>query len=390
MTSGPDGSHVALRALRDQRRRDEAVVPAHLERLGGGRRVFLLEQAARSFSSAILLRRHAICSSVEAVERGVFALFLVEREVGPGTGLRYPSCQYQGTKIAMYSLLPRLGVAPHLVETSCRRRGRSTSRMISVPGTSGTACSTPAAWVSRMRPERHLGAVEELHRGRAADALGAGGADLVAASRARRNRARWRWPRWSTAGRRSALETIDHLEQVLVACLLMGEDEHAQPARVCDAVIEAAAHIGRAALLAALEDERAHLAGLCPLRLERSWMWRCARLKTSGTIAPLLGRMRSCWQRKIRSRCRAVRAAPGCSPRSRSAGRLAAPAAGVASSSAGSTAGGGGPSCASRIASGVATAVAPSAWVSASARVAIVCSAAAIQGRAAGRPGYRA
>ena len=49
-----------------------------------------------------------------------------------------------------------------------------------MPGSSGTACSTPAAWVCGMRPERHLGAVEELHGGGAADAAGAGGADRVA------------------------------------------------------------------------------------------------------------------------------------------------------------------------------------------------------------------
>ena len=64
------------------------------------------------------------------------------------------------------------------------------------------------------------------------------------------------------------VEALDHLEQVLGRLLLVGEDEHAQAAVAAGAMIEAAAHIGRAALLAALEDERAHLAGRRLLRLE--------------------------------------------------------------------------------------------------------------------------
>src|SRR5262249_55039718 len=50
--------------------------------------------------------------------------------------------------------------------------------------------------------------------------------------------------------------------------LLVGEDEHLEPAHAARAVIEAPGHVGRAALLAALEDERAHLAGRRALRLE--------------------------------------------------------------------------------------------------------------------------
>jgi hypothetical protein len=57
------------------------------------------------------------------------------------------------------------------------------------------------------------------------------------------------------------VEAVHHVEQVLGRRILVGENEHPQPAAVNGAVIEAAAHIGAAALLPAFQDERAHPAG---------------------------------------------------------------------------------------------------------------------------------
>ena len=120
-----------------------------------------------------------------------------------------------------------------------------------------------------VRPVRHLGAVEQLQGGRAADAAGAGGADRVAAV----ERVEAQLVRIGHAGRRRVgamvLETLDHLEQVPGRLLGMGEDEDALAGGTAGAMVVAAAHVGRAALQAALEDERAHLAGLGLLRLER-------------------------------------------------------------------------------------------------------------------------
>src|SRR5207302_6896158 len=66
-----------------------------------------------------------------------------------------------------------------------------------------------------------------------------------------------------------ALETLDHLEQVPARLLGMAEDEDALAGAATGAMVVAATHVGRAALQAALEDERAHLAGRRLLRLER-------------------------------------------------------------------------------------------------------------------------
>ena len=120
-----------------------------------------------------------------------------------------------------------------------------------------------------MRPERHLGAVEELHRGRAPDALGAGGGDLVA----RVELVEIELVGIGHADRRRVVDVlekhIDQLEQGLGRLLFMREDEAVLPAHVGDPVIKAAAHIGRAALLAALEDDRAHPPGLRALLFEQ-------------------------------------------------------------------------------------------------------------------------
>jgi len=64
------------------------------------------------------------------------------------------------------------------------------------------------------------------------------------------------------------VKPLHHLEQVPGRLLLVGEDEDAQAAVAAGAVVEAPAHIGRAALLAALENERADLASRRLLRLE--------------------------------------------------------------------------------------------------------------------------
>src|ERR1700692_1443330 len=121
-----------------------------------------------------------------------------------------------------------------------------------------------------MRPERDLGAVEELDGGGASHPLGAGGADLVAAL----ERVEIKLLGVGGAGRRLELrmavrmEALDDLEQVLRRRLLVSEDEDAHALGVDGAVVEARRHIGRAALLAALEDQRPHAAGLAQLRVE--------------------------------------------------------------------------------------------------------------------------
>src|ERR1700692_943998 len=121
-----------------------------------------------------------------------------------------------------------------------------------------------------MRPERDLGAVEELDGGRASHPLGAGGPDLVAAL----ERVEIKLLGVGGAGRRLEprmavrVEALDDLEQVLRRRLLVGEDEDAHALGVDDAMIETRRHIGRAALLAAFQDQRAHAAGLALLRVE--------------------------------------------------------------------------------------------------------------------------
>jgi hypothetical protein len=64
------------------------------------------------------------------------------------------------------------------------------------------------------------------------------------------------------------METRNDLEQVLRRLLLMRQDEHALAAVAARAVIETAGDVSRAALLAALEDQRADLADIRALRLE--------------------------------------------------------------------------------------------------------------------------
>src|SRR5436309_5729494 len=60
----------------------------------------------------------------------------------------------------------------------------------------------------------------------------------------------------------------DDLEQVLSCLLLMRENEHALAAVAARSMIEAAGDIGRAALLAPLEDQRTDFAGIRVLRLK--------------------------------------------------------------------------------------------------------------------------
>ena len=61
---------------------------------------------------------------------------------------------------------------------------------------------------------------------------------------------------------------LDDLEEILGRRILVGENEGAQAASPRGAVIEAGGDVARTALLAALEDKRAHLAGCGALRLD--------------------------------------------------------------------------------------------------------------------------
>jgi hypothetical protein len=105
----------------------------------------------------------------------------------------------------------------------------------------------------------------------ASDALGAGGADLEAGIEP----VEIELLAIGGAGRRPLraravqMEALDHLEEILRRALLVGEDEGAQPAAAAQAVVEAPADVGRAALLPALEDQRAHAAERLALRFER-------------------------------------------------------------------------------------------------------------------------
>src|SRR5439155_7233242 len=99
---------------------------------------------------------------------------------------------------------------------------------------------------------------------------GAGGADLEAGIEGAEpqflgvRRARERPLRLRAVG----VEALDHFEQILRGARLVGEDEGAQAAAAAGAVIEPPADVGRAALLPALEHERADAAEFGALRFE--------------------------------------------------------------------------------------------------------------------------
>src|SRR5215475_3873876 len=110
--------------------------------------------------------------------------------------------------------------------------------------------------------------MKELYGRRAADAFGPGSSDLVAAIK----RVEIELLGVGSAGRwplnTMVVKAGHDLEQILRGLILMRQDKNAQAPVAADTVIETAGDVGRAPLLAALEDQGPHLSGRGPLRFE--------------------------------------------------------------------------------------------------------------------------
>ena len=135
------------------------------------------------------------------------------------------------------------------------------------------------AWVVRHRlqhagrvgvgvgPERDFGAMKQLNGGGPSDAFPPRRPDSIAAVEP----IEIEFPCVRGSGRRPlgiwtvAVETLDHLEQVLRGLVLVGQNVDPQPLVAAGAVVIAPADVGRAPLLPALEDQRADAAEACEL-----------------------------------------------------------------------------------------------------------------------------